>query len=418
MTKLPASPATVLKLFMHRMSNFEQAEILGYAEIYYLGLVVERKEQVKSQVFDDDRGDYKIIIGDHVSYRYEILQVLGRGSFGQVVKAFDHKSKQELALKIIRNKSRFHEQALIEVKILKYLKERDPNDHHCIVHLSDYFSFRKHMCITFELLSMNLYEFLKLNSFQGLSPSLIKRFASQMLEALVLLNKHKVIHCDLKPENILLKSEKHSSLKVIDFGSSCFYEQRIYTYIQSRFYRAPEIILGISYNTSIDMWSFGCILVELFTGYPVFPGESEAEQIQCMMEVLGLPPSSLLDRATRKKLFFDGDHPKITPNSRGKVRFPGKKPLKDLLRKADSLFLQLVMACLEWDPSRRLTPEEAKEHEWFSDSPKLNKSSSRGGSAQPHQGLTPRHIKKTSEVLVKATVHRSHKRSVNFLNKN
>ena len=414
MTKLPASPASVLKLFMHKMSHFEQAEILGYSEIYYLGLCLDRKEPIKSQVFDDDRGDYKIMIGDQISYRYEIVQVLGRGSFGQVVKAIDHKTKQEVALKVIRNKSRFHEQALVEVKILKYLKEKDPNDQHCVVHLIDHFSFRKHMCITFELLNMNLYEFLKLNSFQGLSPSLIKRFASQLLEALALLNRHKVIHCDLKPENILLKSEKHSALKVIDFGSSCFYEQRIYTYIQSRFYRAPEIILGIPYNTSIDMWSFGCILIELFTGYPIFPGESEAEQIQCIMEVLGLPPASVLERATRKRLFFDGDHPKITPNSRGKVRFPGKKPLKDLLRKADTSFFMIVSACLEWDPLKRITPEEAKEHEWFSDSPKLNKSNSRGGSAQPHQGLTPRHIKKSSEVPTKATMHRSTKRSVNY----
>ena len=414
MTKLPASPATVLKLFMHKMSNFEQAEVLGYSEVYYLGLCLDRSEPIKTQVFDDDQGNYKIIVGDHVAYRYEIIQVLGKGSFGQVVKVIDHKTKQEVALKVIKSKSRFQEQALVEVKILKYLKEKDMNGQHCIVHLGEYFSFRKHMCITFELLSMNLYEFLKLNSFQGLSPSLIRRFASQLLEALSLLNRHKVIHCDLKPENILLMSEKHSALKVIDFGSSCFYEQRIYTYIQSRFYRAPEIILGIPYSTSIDMWSFGCILVELFTGYPIFPGESEAEQIQCMMEALGVPPASLLERATRKRLFFDGDHPKITPNSRGKVRFPGKKPLKDILRKADTSFLMIVSACLEWDPLKRLTPEEAKKNEWFLDFPTLNKSNSRGGSAQPHQGLTPRHIKKSSEVIVKPTLHRSNKRSINF----
>ena len=81
----------------------------------------------------------------------------------------------------------------------------------------------------------------------------------------------------MKPEKILLKAPNKSGIKVIDFGSSCFEAERIYTYIQSRFYRAPEIILGIPYTPAIDMWSFGCVLAELYTGFPLFPGENEAE---------------------------------------------------------------------------------------------------------------------------------------------
>jgi len=83
------------------------------------------------------------------------------------------------------------------------------------------------------------------------------------------------VHCDLKPENIMLKQPNKSGIKVIDYGSGCMHNERIYTYIQSRFYRAPEIILGIPYTSAIDMWSFGCILAELYTGFPLFPGESE-----------------------------------------------------------------------------------------------------------------------------------------------
>jgi len=119
------------------------------------------------------------------------------------------------------------------------------------------------------------------------------------------LREENLIHCDLKPENILLKSPDKSGIKVIDFGSSCFVNERIYTYIQSRFYRAPEIILGIPYTTAIDMWSFGCILTELFTGVPLFPGESEQEQLSLIMEVIGMPPQTILDQATRKDVFFD-----------------------------------------------------------------------------------------------------------------
>ena len=78
----------------------------------------------------------------------------------------------------------------------------------------------------------------------------------------------------------------------------------VYTYIQSRFYRAPEVILGLPYTTAIDMWSLGCIVAELYTGYPLFPGENEVEQLACIMEVFGVPPAHVLQPATRRKLFF------------------------------------------------------------------------------------------------------------------
>ena len=129
----------------------------------------------------------------------------------------------------------------------------------------------------------------------------------------------------------MLKSPDKSGIKVIDFGSSCFQDERIYTYIQSRFYIAPEIILGIPYTPAIDMWSFGCILVELFTGYPIFPGENEQEQLSLIMEVRGLPLEQILDQSTRSKIFFDEetDEPLlVTTDSRGKLRIPGTKPLR------------------------------------------------------------------------------------------
>jgi|TARA_B110001450_G_scaffold166812_1_gene155482 dual specificity tyrosine-phosphorylation-regulated kinase 2/3/4 len=214
---------------------------------------------------------------DHIAYRFEVVDFLGKGSFGQALKCVDHKTKEIVALKIIRNKKKFQHQAGVELKILLHLKENDPDDTNNIIRIKDYCMFRKHLVISFELFSINLYEFIKNNNFEGVSLSLIRRFAIQILQALKYLREESLIHCDLKPENILLKSPDKSGIKVIDFGSSCFSNERIYTYIQSRFYRAPEIILGIPYTTAIDMWSFGCILTELFTGVPIFPGESEQE---------------------------------------------------------------------------------------------------------------------------------------------
>lgn len=113
-------------------------------------------------------------------YRYEIFNILGKGSFGQVVRAYDYKTQQMVAIKVIRNKSRFHKQALVEVKVLRHLTEHDPSDETNSVRMLDHFTFRGHLCIVFELLSSNLYEFIKSNNFLGVSLPLIRRFAVQV----------------------------------------------------------------------------------------------------------------------------------------------------------------------------------------------------------------------------------------------
>lgn len=105
----------------------------------------------------------------------------------------------------------------------------------------------------------------------------------------------------------------------------------MFTYIQSRFYRAPEIILGIEYTCKIDMWSFGCILAELYTGVPLFPGECEAEQLMCMMEMLGLPPDDLMAKATRVNAFFEDGNPILYTNKRGKTRHLGSLVLDEVI---------------------------------------------------------------------------------------
>jgi serine/threonine protein kinase len=215
---------------------------------------------------------------------------------------------------------------------------------------------------------MNLYHFLKLNKFQGLSMGLIRRFSMQILQALAVLRKAQVIHCDLKPENILLKSSNRSAIKVIDFGSSCFSDKKIYTYIQSRFYRAPEVILGISYTTGIDMWSFGCILCELFTGYPLFPGENETQQLLMIVELIGYPGTEVLAKASRKKLFFDSeDRLKVVQDSKGRARQPASRKIERVLQGAEPEFVDLVQRCLVWNPSLRITPEEALAAQWIGD---------------------------------------------------
>ncbi|GJE97061.1 dual specificity protein kinase domain-containing protein [Phanerochaete sordida] len=365
----PLSPAAVLKSRdVQWLSEYECKEILDYPSVYYIGAKSDKKpatldNTTNNHGYDDERGDYLVVIHDHLAYRYEVIDTLGKGSFGQVLHCRDRCTGESVAIKIIRNKKRFHHQALVEIKILDSLRKWDSDEKHHVIKMTEHFYFRGHLCIAMELLSINLYELIKANSFVGFSTGLIRRFTSQMLQSLVLMRHHRIVHCDLKPENVLLRHPAKSAIKVIDFGSSCFEHEKIYTYIQSRFYRSPEVILGMNYHMAIDMWSLGCIMAELYTGFPIFPGENEQEQLSCIMEVLGVPEKDFINRSSRKRLFFDQTGaPRPVVNSKGRRRRPGSKTLQQVLRCDDELFVDFISKCLVWDPERRLKPHAALRH--------------------------------------------------------
>ena len=357
--KVPFKPSKVFLNRKQALSLYEQKEILEYTNIYYIGekaCKVEGNSYEHNFGFDEENGDYKVTIGDHIHFRYEILKLIGKGTFGQVLQVFDHKQGIQCALKVIKNQPKFQEQAKLETEILQFLNQKDQEQNSNVVQMHEFFVFRSHFCITFELLNMNLYQFIRSNNYNGLSMKLIRNFTYQILQCLRLLGKHRIIHCDLKPENILLKSSADSLLRIIDFGASCFENQKVFTYIQSRFYRAPEVMLGIPYTTSIDMWSLGCIIVELATGFPLFPGKSEHQQMQMIVDELGLPSKDLLRRGTRSKLFFDSQgNLKQGLNQTRKLKALGCQRMEDFVR-----------SCLDWDPWQRLTPEEALNHPWLS----------------------------------------------------
>ncbi|XP_061109189.1 dual specificity tyrosine-phosphorylation-regulated kinase 2-like isoform X2 [Conger conger] len=383
----PVTPEQATKQYMSKLTPFEHQEIYNYPEIYFAGPNAKKRPGVvggsSNSGYDDDQGSYVHVPHDHVAYRYEVLKVIGKGSFGQVVKAYDHKAQQHVALKMVRNEKRFHRQAAEEIKILEHLRKQDKDAGMNVVHMLENFSFRNHICMTFELLSMNLYELIKKNKFQGFSLPLVRKFAHSILQCLDSLHKSRIIHCDLKPENILLKQQGRSGIKVIDFGSSCYEHQRVYTYIQSRFYRAPEVILGGRYGMPIDMWSLGCILAELLSGYPLLPGEDEGDQLACIMELLGVPSQKLLEASKRAKNFVSSKgHPRYCTvtalpdgttaltggrSRRGKLRGPpGSKELSTALKGCeDALFLDFLKQCLEWDPAVRMTPSQALRHPWL-----------------------------------------------------
>jgi dual specificity tyrosine-phosphorylation-regulated kinase 2/3/4 len=316
--------------------------------------------------YDDNQGDYIIKSGDHLNYRYEIITLLGKGSYGEAVKCFDHKIKQFVCIKIIKSNPKFKSQAILEIELLEYLTNHDPENYSNIVKFYNHFSFRNHICLVFELLDMNLYEYLKLKHFNGFNEKRIREYTKNMLFCLLFLKKHKIIHCDLKPENILTLKNNKNSIKVIDFGSSCFDTEKMYSYIQSRFYRAPEIILEKGYSFPIDMWSLGCILCELYTGIPIFPGENERDLLNYIMEYIDIPSDDYINTSRRKKCFFDENNkPYQIPNSYGKIRIPNSKSFNSFMQGASKYFIDFIEKCLVWYPELRITPEDALMHNFI-----------------------------------------------------
>lgn len=353
------------------------------------GSANKKERRLYNDGFDDEYFDYIVKSGEKFLDRYEIDSLIGKGSFGQVVKAFDTEEQEYVAIKIIKNKRPFLQQAQIEVRLLELMNQQESENNAYIVKLKGHFMHRNHLCLIFELLSYNLYDLLRNTNFRGVSLNLTRKFAQQLCSALTFLtaNDLSIIHCDLKPENILLCNPKRSAIKIIDFGSSCQIGQRLYQYIQSRFYRSPEVLLGLSYDMAIDMWSLGCILVEMHTGEPLFNGHNEFDQMNKIVEVLGMPPLNMLEQGSKTKRFFDR-YPdgtwQIKRVREGKrYKLPGTRRLRDILgsetggpqarrlnEPGHSLndylkFEDLVLRMLHYDPKLRITPQEAMQHAFF-----------------------------------------------------
>eukprot|EP00471_Norrisiella_sphaerica_P000646 CAMPEP_0184484314 /NCGR_PEP_ID=MMETSP0113_2-20130426/6041_1 /TAXON_ID=91329 /ORGANISM="Norrisiella sphaerica, Strain BC52" /LENGTH=741 /DNA_ID=CAMNT_0026865255 /DNA_START=254 /DNA_END=2477 /DNA_ORIENTATION=+ len=338
-----------------------------------------------------------ILHSEHGPFRsFRVEEMLGKGTFGQVVKAEDLALKKKVAVKVIKNKPAYFRQAAIEIQILTELNQKyDPNNEHSIVRLFDHFQYKNHLCLVFEMLSVNLYELIKQNKFRGLSCNLVRTILKQILKAMDIMYRAGIIHCDLKPENILLSSLASAKIKLIDFGSACTKNQTIYSYIQSRFYRSPEVLLGLPYDMKIDIWSIGCVAAELFLGLPLFPGVSAFNQIFRIVQMLGVP-INLCRRSKKAHLYFDHDrmtdeyaiksivkyaeenHLKPVPPKEyfkertldGLIRnYPYRTSLsvEDIEKERETRmhFIDLLLNLLQLDPERRIRPSEALSHQFI-----------------------------------------------------
>lgn len=349
--------------------------------------VVHDLEEEEYEVFDlriihwknrtgfEENKDLPIVLNSVIGGRYYITEYIGSAAFSKVVQAQDLHNGVDVCLKIIKNDKDFFDQSLDEIKLLKHVNKHDPADEHHILRLYDYFYHQEHLFIVCELLRANLYEFQKFNQESGGEPyfnlSRLQVITKQCMDALVFLHGLGIIHCDLKPENILIKSYKKCEVKIIDLGSSCFRSDNLSLYVQSRSYRAPEVILGLPYDEKIDLWSLGCILAELCSGEVLFPNEAVAMILARIVAVLGPIETEMLEKGQETDKYFTKEFDIYHLNEESnEVEYiiTEESCLEDQLHVSDELFLDFVRSLLEINPLRRPTALEALNHPWLSSS--------------------------------------------------
>uniref|UniRef100_A0A8C6NNN8 Protein kinase domain-containing protein n=1 Tax=Nothobranchius furzeri TaxID=105023 RepID=A0A8C6NNN8_NOTFU len=211
---------------------------------------------------------------------YKVLEILRYTNFGQIAECRNKKTGKIYALKCMKTKN--YSRNSRENEILQYLTNLNLYENNIVKFLNDHFDFKDWFCMEFELLKENLLDFSRRQN-RSLKVYEIRAIAKQMLTALRVFKQLGISHADLKPENIMLVNHEKQpfGLKLIDFGAACETEQLPDEYIiQTLGYRAPEVILGLQPDESIDMWSLGCILAELFLNYPLFPTQNEYDNLR------------------------------------------------------------------------------------------------------------------------------------------
>ncbi|PON86597.1 Serine/threonine protein kinase [Trema orientale] len=327
----------------------------------------------KNRTGFEENKDLPIVLNTVIAGRYYVTEYLGSAAFSKVVQAHDLHTGVDVCLKIIKNDKDFFDQSLDEIKLLKLVNKNDPADECHILRLYDYFYHQEHLFIVCELLRANLYEFQKFNQESGGEAYFTLRrlqvITRQCLEALEFLHDLGIIHCDLKPENILIKSYKRCEIKVIDLGSSCFQSDNLCLYVQSRSYRAPEVILGLPYDNKIDLWSLGCILAELCSGEVLFPNDGVVLILARIIGLLGPIDLDMLERGRESSKYFSEEFDLYHLNEETdqlEYIIPEESSLEDHLRVTDIGFIDFLRSLLEINPQRRLTAKEALQHPWLS----------------------------------------------------
>lgn len=281
--------------------------------------------------------------------RYKVTKQLGDGTYGSVLKAVNRSTGEVVAVKKMKKKFYTWEECmqLREIKSLKKLNH--PN----IVKLKEVIRENDELFFVFEYMECNLYECMKKRD-RHFPESKIRNICYQMLQGLAFTHKHGFFHRDIKPENMLVKGD---IVKLADFGLAREIRSRPpYTdYVSTRWYRAPEVLLrSTSYNSPIDTWAMGCIMAELYTLRPLFPGSSEADEIYKICSVLGSPTQSTWPEGIRLANQMNFRFPQFVPT-----------PLASLIPNASPEAIQLMTDYMKYDPNQRPGVPQSLQYPYF-----------------------------------------------------
>ncbi|KAG5965595.1 negative regulator of the PHO system [Claviceps cyperi] len=285
---------------------------------------------------------------------FQQLEKLGEGTYATVFKGRNRQTGELVALKEIHLDSEegTPSTAIREISLMKELK------HENIVALYDVIHTENKLMLVFEFMDGDLKRYMDVNGERGaLQPNVIKSFMYQLLKGIEFCHHNRVLHRDLKPQNLLINSK--GVLKLGDFGLARAFGIPVNTFsneVVTLWYRAPDVLLGSrTYNTSIDIWSAGCIMAEMFTGRPLFPGTTNEDQIVRIFRIMGTP--------TERTWPGISQFPEYKPT----FQMYATQDLRSILHAIDPVGIDLLQRMLQVRPELRISAHDALQHPWFSD---------------------------------------------------
>lgn len=359
----------------------------------------------------DEKGYLIIVSGQMLTSRYRIMGAIGKGTFSKVVECVDMETETDVAVKIVRNIEKYTKASMNEIMIIMTMMQYDPTGLFDFVRLSNWFVYPHggHVTMVFPKLGPSLYETMNRNDDRPFPVYMIRKYLKRLCQTLAFMHSIGIVHTDVKPENILhdnvryeevtsehpgLASEfpKSDTLTLIDFGSAQFIERSHQKLVSTRHYRAPEVLLGLPWSLSIDVWSVGCVLLEFVVGSTLFcnhdvraaPEDKDMEQLGMIERALGRIPPALAQRCephtkTYEDVFRPNGtlrYPTSTTTSTSRRWCMGIQKLEDYFcsdvnpslrenSKDTRKLLDLARKMLQWLPEKRCTFVEALEHPFF-----------------------------------------------------
>ncbi|KDE08335.1 CMGC/CDK protein kinase [Microbotryum lychnidis-dioicae p1A1 Lamole] len=285
--------------------------------------------------------------------KYERLEKVGEGTYGVVYRSRNKETGEIVALKKIRLEAEDEGVPSTAIREISLLKEaKDDN----VVKLLDIVHSDTKLYLVFEYLDLDLKRYMdKVGDGEGMGPDIVKKFTYQLVKGVYYLHAHRILHRDLKPQNLLINKE--GNLKLADFGLARAFGIPLRTYtheIVTLWYRAPEVLLGSRhYSTGVDMWSVGCIFAEMIMRQPLFPGDSEIDEIFRIFRLLGTPTEEVW--------------PGVTTLPDYKTSFPcwHAKNLSEHVSGATPESAEILQGMLMYDPAKRMSAKTALKCDYF-----------------------------------------------------